>query len=143
MREIMVSSTGRQVEYTFTDKGVVRNDGQSYTVYPDYFQRGSKLYYRPENPLFAGLKPKDELLANADIRCIGVAPDHIEYYVTGNVQQIVDYLKKARELGHKVDYPNKTVLPSVSVYNEPMISFTYSQKGDLLEVCVYFMVHHV
>lgn len=143
MREVMISSTGRQVEYTFTDKGVMRNDGQSYTVYPEYFQRGNKLYYRPENPLFAGLKPKEGILKDADIRCIGVAPDHVEYYITGSVQEIVDYLKKAEELGQKVEYPNKTVIPSVTGGGEPLISFTYSQSGDLIEVCVYFVVSYV
>lgn len=143
MREVMISSTGRQIEYTFTDKGVVRSDGQSYTVYTDYFQRGNKLYYRPENPLFAGLKPKEGLLKDADVRCIGVAPDHVEYYVTGNAQEIIDYLKKAEELGHKVEYPNKTVIPSVAGYDKPVISFTYSRTGELIEVCIYFMVPHV
>lgn len=142
MREIMISSTGRQVEYRFTDKGVMRNDGQSYTVYPDYFQRGNKLYYRPENPLFQGLKPVDGIVKNADIGCIGVAPDHIEYYVTGTAQQIIEYLAMAQQAGHKVAYPNKTVVPSVSAFNEPMISLTYSKTGELIEACIYIGIPH-
>lgn len=137
MKELMLSSIGRRVEYQFGSDGTVtRSDGGSYQMFGDHFKRGSKTYFHPHSPVFGGLRPKEGFLVDADIRYIGTAPDHVEYYVTGSQHKILEYLATAKTLGHEIAYPSGFIMPSVSVPNSPMLSFTF-KGNELVEVCIY------
>lgn len=140
MKELMLSSIGRRVEYQFESDGTVtRSDGGSYQMFGDHFKRGNKTYYFPSSPYYASLLPSMGILNNVDIPVISVAPDHIEYYLTGNSDKVRDLLVKAGEVGHTVEYPNGDIMPSITFPGRPALSFRY--VGDtLVEVSIYIAV---
>ena len=140
MRELMLSSTGRSVEYQFgSDGSVTRSDGDSYQFLGDHFKRGDKTYYFCSSPYYDSLLPSIELLDNTDMPIIATAPDHTEYYVTGESDKVRNLLAAAKGLGHTVEYPNGDIMPSVTFPGRPAVSFKY-HGSTLIEVSIYIAV---